>query len=75
MKHTILTLLIATPAYAGGMSEPRFDPEPIRPVCTTFFGLPCHVGFDYVNPEGDEPRQSVTVTDDEPEENESEQCE
>lgn len=73
MKYTILAALIAFPAHASGPGTVYDDPHVTPPACVSWFGiLPCHTQFDYINPEGDEPRDTPRQSTPEPEE--EEQC-
>ena len=47
-----VSLLWAASALADGPSQPRLDPEVIKPACA-FLSFTCHVGFDYDEPESD----------------------
>lgn len=75
---TTALFLTATTANASGIGTGLADPQVTPPaVCTTwtrFIPLlgQCHTQFDYVNPEGDEPRRQSEPEREEPEE--EEQC-
>lgn len=69
-KLTAITaaILIASyvPAAAGSLADVGLDDPTVagdsKPVCLSVLWIfPCHAGFDYEEPEGDEPR-GVTVT-------------
>lgn len=62
MKY-LAALLFALPAHAGSLDSPRLDPKPIAPACTTFFGLPCHEGFQYDEPGNPGIPTSVRIRD------------
>jgi hypothetical protein len=62
MKLTpiIAVLLLSAPAYAGSFNPALEDPTVIAPHCVWFGFIPCHVGFDYDEPEGNEPRDPLS---------------
>lgn len=57
MKHAFAILLLtATTATAGSFDPAIEDATVIAPECVWFGFIPCHTGFDYEEPEDDEPR-------------------
>jgi hypothetical protein len=59
MRTLAILLLTATTAAAGSFNPALEDPQVIAPQCVWFGFIPCHVGFEYDEPEGDEPRELV----------------
>lgn len=59
-------MMVASPVYAGNLAELGLDdPEVIAPECRILFGLlPCHKGFDYLEPEGNQVTDGPSVDGD-----------
>lgn len=56
-------MMVASPVYAGNLAELGLDdPEVTAPECRILFGLlPCHKGFDYLEPEGNQVTDGPSV--------------
>ena len=52
-------LVMVTRADAGSFNPAIEDPTVTPPECVWFGFIPCHTGFDYEEPEGDEPRDTL----------------